>query len=93
MLVDKLSTRLRAELERAGRDRMQIRNSLRWTLFSLEMSVGREEFAEEYRDWLLASWQVALLQVLDEAVAEEEYEWAGEIQLMLNEIQFMEEEV
>lgn len=93
MLVDKLVARLRAELERAGRDRMQIRNSLRWTLFSLEMSVGREEFAEEYRDWLLASWGVALLQVLDEAVAEEEYEWAGEIQLMLNEIQFMEEEV
>lgn len=57
------------------------------------MSVGREEFAEEYRDWLLASWGVALLQVLDEAVAEEEYEWAGEIQLMLNEIQFIEEEV
>ncbi len=93
MLVDKLVGRLRTELERAGRDRMQIRNSLRWTLFSLEMSVGREEFAEEYRDWLLASWQVALLQVLDEAVAEEEYEWAGEIQLMLNEIQFIEEEV
>lgn len=93
MLVEKLHARIRTELERVGRDRAQIRNSLRWTLFSLEMSVGREEFAEEYRSWLLAAWEVALLQVLDEAVAEEEYEWAGECQLMLSECQFSGEEV
>lgn len=93
MLTEKLHSRLRAELSRAGRDRALIRNSLRWTLFSLEMSVGQADFAAEYRAWLMSCWRLALVEVLAEAVAEEEYEWAGELQLVLDEAQLAEDEV
>jgi hypothetical protein len=57
------------------------------------MSVGQADFAEEYRAWLISCWQLALVQLLAEAVAEEEYEWAGEIQLALDEVQLAEDEV
>lgn len=92
-MVEKLVARVMAELKRAGRDREKVRLALRWTMFSLEMSAGREEFSEEYRDWIMASWNVALLLALDQAVAEEEYEWASECQSLLSECQFIEEEV
>jgi len=57
------------------------------------MSVGQADFAAEYWAWLMSCWQLALVDVLAEAVAEEEYEWAGEIQLMLDEVQLVEDEV
>ena len=93
MLVENIKNKVRAELERAGRDKMQIRNSLRWTLFALEMSAGKDEFAEEYGGFLLAGWCTALAELKDEAVAEEEYEWASELLLMLDEVQLIENEV
>jgi hypothetical protein len=93
LLIENIKIKVRAELERAGRDKMQVRNSLRWLLFSLEMSAGKDEFAEEYSRFLLASWTIALAELKDEAVAEEEYEWASELHLMLDEVQLIENEV
>lgn len=55
------------------------------------MSAGQAEFAAEYRAWLISCWQLALVEVLAEAVAEEEYEWAGELQLALDEIQLVKD--
>lgn len=93
MLVENIKDRVQAELERAGRDKMQIRNCLRWNLFALEMSAGKDEFAEEYSGFLLASWCIALTELKEEAIAQEEYEWAGELHLMLDEVQLIENEV
>lgn len=96
MLVENLQDRVRAELERCGRDRMQVRNSLRWILFSLEMSARPEEkaeYSEEYWHWLISCWCTALSEELIRAIDLEEYEWAGEIQLMLDEVQLEEDEV
>lgn len=57
------------------------------------MSAGQAEFAAEYRAWLISCWRLALVEVLAEAITEEEYEWAGELQLALDEIQLAEDEV
>jgi hypothetical protein len=96
LLVENLQNRVRAELERAGRDRLQVRNALRWLLFSLEMSARpeeTEEYSAEYGQWLINCWCIALAEELNRAIDLEEYEWAGEIQLMLDEVQLAEDGV
>lgn len=91
-LVDKLFGKIIRELERAGRDKAKCRSGLRWLLFGLEMSVGPDpEWAEEYRDWLLASWAVALERAKLRAVQLEEYEWAAEITVLLEDLAVEEE--
>jgi hypothetical protein len=91
-LVDKLFNKIIRELERAGRDKAKCRSGLRWLLFGLEMSVGPDpEWAEEYRGWLLTSWAIALERAKVRAVGLEEYEWAAEITVLLDDLAVEEE--
>ena len=92
-LTQKLVHKIIRELEGAGRNRGLVRSRLRWLLFNLEMSCGPDgDWSEEYRDWLLLCFDQALVLAGEEAVAQEEYEWAAELRLLHLDM-LVEEEV
>lgn len=81
-----------AELEQAGRDRAKIKRALKGILLRLELSVGADEWAEEYRLWLLDAFCSALVFVREQAVKAEDFEWAIEIDSLLLDVQTDEQQ-
>lgn len=76
-LKERLQEEVRAELKAAGRDRKRLRSGLEKLAVRLGREADAESWADEYRVFILDQVWAGLAEVLDEAVAEEEYEWAA----------------
>ena len=75
-LIERLQERTRKILEEAGRDRRALRLGVFRLMEELGTAAGQDDWSPEYRAYLLDSFRRSLAATLEEAVAEEEYEWA-----------------
>jgi hypothetical protein len=73
---DKLIAQVLAWLERAGRDWRRIDKCIEEAKWYLAEQAGQDEWSTELRDYYLYEFSQVLHQLIDIAVAREEYEWA-----------------
>jgi hypothetical protein len=76
MQADLMLGKVLSALERAGRDWKKIDRVIWEFKQHLLTLAGREEWGQEYKEYLMESFYSVLDPAIEEAVAREEFEWA-----------------
>lgn len=74
-----MKNRILSALESAGRNKRQLKRKLDNLEAELKKETGEKKvkWTEEYYLYLLETYSLAMVPAIEEAVALEEYEWAG----------------